>query len=117
MRDLPFTTYLAALLLVSGLLVWLYWFFSRSRIARDTIGRAQEDAARIRRDAEHDAENARKSAILDGKERAHDLLIDAERQAHERRHELTRAEAKLAEQTRALAERVAAGERIEQDLR
>jgi ribonuclease Y len=117
MRDLPFTTFLSALFFVSGLVVWLYWFLSRNRMSRDTIGRAQEDAARIRRDAEHDAENLRKSAVLDGKERAHDLLIDAERQAHERRHEVTRAEQKLAEQTRALAERVAVGERVEQDLR
>jgi ribonucrease Y len=117
MRDLPFTTFLGALLLASGLLVWLSYFFSRKRIARDTIGRAQEDAVRIRREAEQDAENLRKGAVLDGKERAHDLLIDAERQAHERRHEVTRAEQKLAEQTRALDERLAAGERLEQALR
>ena len=74
MRDLPITTFLSALFLVSGLAVWVYWFLSRNRIARDTVGRAREDAARIRRDAEHDADNARKGAILDGKERAHDLL-------------------------------------------
>ena len=95
----------------------LYWIANRRRIAAETIGRAQEQAQRIRRDAERDAEARLKEAVLAGKERAHEMLVDAERQARERRQEVSRLEQTLAEQARALADRAAAVERNEQDLR
>jgi HD superfamily phosphodiesterase len=56
------------------------WVASRKRIAADTIGRAEEQAARLVKDAERDADTGRKEALLDAKEKAHEILVEAERQ-------------------------------------
>src|SRR5262249_40800921 len=74
----------------------------RKRIAADTIGRAQEQAAQLRRDAERDAESIRTTARLEGKEQAHELMIDAERLAREKRQEVQQLEQALAHQRREL---------------
>jgi ribonucrease Y len=103
--------------LVAGGALFLYWLANRKRLAAETVGRAQEQAAQIRREADRDAEARTKEAILAGKERAHELIVEAERQARERRQEVTRLEQALAEQGRLLADRVAASERLEQELR
>jgi ribonuclease Y len=103
--------------LVAGGALFLYWLANRKRLAAETVGRAQEQAAQIRRDADRDAEARTKEAILAGKERAHELIVEAERQARERRQEVTRLEQALAEQGRLVADRVSASERLEQELR
>ena len=67
------------------------WVANRKRIAAETIGRAEENALRIARDAERDTETRRKEALLEAKEKAHELLIEAERQASQTRHDPPRA--------------------------
>ena len=67
-------------LVVAGA-VFTVWVVNRKRIAAETIGRAEEQALRIIKDAERDAETRRKETLLDAKERAHDIVTDAERQA------------------------------------
>ncbi len=57
------------------------WVANRKRIAADTVGRAEEQAQRLAKDAERDAETTKKEALLDAKEKAHDILMEAERQA------------------------------------
>jgi len=104
-----------ALLAAAGILI--YWIVSRKRLAAETLGRAEQQAAQIRRDAERDADAERKAAILAGREKAHELLVEAERQAHERRQDVTRLEQTLAEQARVLADRVSTSDRFDQDLR
>jgi ribonucrease Y len=118
MRDLWFISIVdVALGLLAGGAVLLYWVGNRKRIAAETVGRAQEQAERIRRDGERDADARLKESVLAGKERAHELLVEAERQARERRLEVSRLEQTMAEQARALADRAAVAERAEQDLR
>jgi ribonuclease Y len=117
MRDLSVAQLidLAAVAIAAG--VFFYWLAAHKRIAADLRRRADEDAARVRQDAQRDADAAIKAAVLDGKERAHQILIDADRQARERRQEVTQLEQTLAEQARRIADRAAASDRIEQELR
>jgi ribonuclease Y len=96
-------------------LVW--WVATRRRIADATIGRAQAEAERLVKQAERDTETLRKEAALAAREKAHELSTEAERQLHSRRQEIVGLEQALADKTRALADRLAATDRLEQDLR
>ena len=58
--------------------VYGYWVANRRRIAAETVGRAEEQAVRILRDAEREADTRRKEALLEAKERAHELRVEAE---------------------------------------
>jgi ribonuclease Y len=117
MRDLELRQLLdiAAIAVSAGL--FLYWVAMHTRFAAETRRRAEEDAARLRQDGQRDADATIKAAILEGKEKAHDLLMEADRQARERRQEAMQLEQTLADQGRLLADRAAAGERLERDLR
>src|SRR4051812_44168725 len=89
---------------------------NRKRIAAETIGRAEETALRISRDAERDAETRKKEALLDAKEKAHDILMEAERQARHDRQQAATLEQTLARREAGAAERQAAIERLEKEL-
>ena len=67
-------------MVVSGVM-FAVWVGSRKRIAADTIGRAEEQAQRLVREAQRDAETTKKEALLEAKEKAHDIVVEAERQA------------------------------------
>jgi ribonuclease Y len=75
--------------------VLAYWIANRKRIAAETIGRAEEQALRIIRDAERDAETRKKEAMLEAKEKAHELRTEAERVAREKAQQLSDAEQQL----------------------
>jgi len=98
-----------------GVLLW--WLASRRRIAADTVGRAKAEAERLVRSAEREAESLRKEAALSAREQAHELATEADRRARERQQEIVTLEQALADKTRALADRLAATDRLEQDLR
>jgi len=73
------------------------WYLAtRRRIAADTIGRAQQEADRLLRDARREADTLRKEALLEAKEKAHDLRLEAETQIRERRDELAILEQSIA---------------------
>ncbi|MEN3339035.1 MAG: ribonucrease [Acidobacteriota bacterium] len=111
-------TALAAILtslIAAGFILWAA--DQRRRAATHAVERAREEAERILRQAARDGDNLRKEAVLEAREKAHELTADAERQARERRQEIADLEGQLAEKTRSLAERLAATERIDQDLR
>ncbi len=94
------------------------WFVSaKKRLAEETIGRAQAEAARIHGDAEREAERLRKESALEAREKAHELAAIAEQQARERRQEIIGLEQSLADKTRALADRLATTDRMERELR
>jgi ribonucrease Y len=97
-------------------IVFAYWVANRKRLAADTIGRAEEQAQRIAKDAARDAETLKKEAVLEAKERAHALVMDAERQAHLQRQQASALEQDLARRESATTERLAAVERIEKEL-
>jgi ribonuclease Y len=114
----PIVGYLASALVaaLAAIVVFVVWVASRKRIAAETIGRAEEQALRLLKDAERDAETRKKEALLDAKERAHELLTEAERQARLERQQLESRQQVLARQEASVVERQAAIERLEQTL-
>ena len=101
--------------LVTAAAVFAVWVANRKRIAAETIGRAEERALLVIKDAERDAESRKKETLLDAKEKAHDLLTQAERQARQERQQASALEQTLARRDAALAERQNAVERLERD--
>ena len=92
------------------------WVANRKRLAAETVGRAEEQALRITKDAERDAETRKKEALLEAKERAHELLMEAERQARQERQQASTLEQALNKRDAAIAERAALIERMEKEL-
>jgi ribonucrease Y len=78
---------------------------------------ARDSAEHVRRQAERDADSIRKEAAIEAREKAHVLTAETEQQAHARRQEIAALETSLADRTRALTDRLAASDRVEQDLR
>ena len=106
----------AAVTLVVAVAVFAVWTANRKRIAAETVGRAEEQALRVVKDAERDAETRKKEALFDAKEKAHDLLIEAERQAHVVRQQATTLEQTLSKRETAVADRQSAIEKLEREL-
>jgi ribonuclease Y len=107
----------ALVLLLATIAAILWWIANHRRIAADTVGRANADAERITRQAERDADALRKEIALEAREKAHADASEAERQLRQRREEILTLEQALADKTRALADRLAAHNRLEQDVR
>jgi ribonuclease Y len=101
--------------IASGALFW--GAAARRRAAAETLVKANAESDRVLRQAERDADSLRKEAALEAREKAHEIAADAERQARERRQEIVGLEQSLADKTRALADRLAATDRLEQELR
>ena len=97
--------------------VFAIWVATRKRTAAHTIGRAQEEASRLIRDAERNAETLRKEAELAAKERAQALLQDREQQTRERRQELESIERQLDRKTQELTEHDREAKQIDVTLR
>jgi ribonuclease Y len=110
----PLVTVLAAVVAAGAVFAW--WVANRKRIAAETIGRAEEQALRIVKDAERDAEARKKESLLDAKEKAHELLMDTERQARQERQQAAALEQTLIRREASLAERQIAVERVEREL-
>jgi ribonuclease Y len=96
--------------------VFAVWLANRKRLARETVGRAEEQALRINKDAERDAEAHKKEALLEAKEKAHNVLVEAEKQARQERQRAEALDQTLAKRDAALVERQAAAERREKEL-
>jgi ribonuclease Y len=96
--------------------VFAFWIATRRRIAADTVGRAEEQAARLLKDAERDADTRRKETLLDAKEKAHEILTDAEKQARRERQHAQTLEQTLVRRESEITERHAASERAGRDL-
>ena len=101
---------------VAAAAVYAVWVANRKRIAAETVGRAEEQALRIAKDAERDAETRKKEALLEAKEKAHDILMDAEKQARQERQHAATLEHTLTRREATLTERQAAIERLEKEL-
>jgi ribonucrease Y len=115
---LPIAGYLMSvvLALVTAGAVFAVWVANRKRIAAETVGRAEEQALRILKDAERDADTRRKETLLDAKEKAHDILTEAERQARQERLQAQSLEQSLTRRDAQLTERQLSFERIEKEL-
>jgi ribonuclease Y len=115
---LPIYGYVAnfVITLVAAGIVFAVWLSNRKRIATETVGRAEEQAARLTKDAERDAEAQKKEALLEAKEKAHDIVRDAEEQARRGRQQADALEQTLHRREAALADRQSAADRTERDL-
>lgn len=98
-----------------GIFAW--WLASRRRLGEATIGHARAEAERLLKQAERDAESLLKEAALSAREKAHEISTEADALARARRQEIVDLEQALADKTRALADRLAATDRLEQELR
>jgi ribonucrease Y len=94
-----------------------WWWVSARRNLVATVDRARAEAEKITRQAEREAETLRKEAALEARERAHELATNAEATARARQQEIVSLEQSLADKTRALADRLAATDRVERELR
>ena len=97
--------------------VLFYWIASRKRLAAETVGRAEEQARTMLREAERECENRKKESLLEAKEKAHELIMEAERLAQDRRGQVARLEQVLTKKEEKLTERLAAAEVHEKELR
>ena len=102
---------------VAALGAILLWIASRRRVANEIVGRAEQHAGHMRQQAERDAESLKKEAQLEAREKSHALVADAEQKARNRQQEIAGLEQALSDRTRAFAERLAAAEKLERDLR
>jgi ribonuclease Y len=115
---LPYLGYLVNVLitLVAAAAVFAVWVANRKRIAAETVGRAEEQALRIVKDADRDAETRKKEALLEAKEKAHELLTQAEKQARGERQQAQSLEQTLIRREANLSERQGTIDRTEKDL-
>ena len=115
---LPIAGYLisVALAVVAAGAVFAAWVATRKRIAAETVGRAEEQALRIVKDAERDTDTRRKETLLDAKEKAHDILMDAERQARHERQQAQALEQSVTRREAQVNERQLSFERVEKEL-
>ena len=110
----PLVTVLVAVVAAGAVFAW--WVANRKRIAAETVGRAEEQAARIVKDAERDAETRKKESLLEAKEKAHELLMETERQVRQERQQTSALEQTLSRRESSIAERQNATERLEKEL-
>jgi len=108
---------LAVFVAVLSLAAMAWWIASRRQLADEIVARAEAQATQLQQQAQRDAEGIRKEAQLEAREKSHDILAQAERQARDRRQEIAGLEQGLADKTRALADRLSATEKLEQELR
>ena len=100
-----------------GIAIYLFWLANRKRLAAETVGRAEEQAARVAKDAERDAETKQKETLLEAKERAHEMLVEVERQIRERRQQLGAVEQTLNRRDEKLTERLSGIEHRDKEMR
>jgi ribonuclease Y len=115
---LPVYGYVAnfVITLVAAGIVFAVWLSNRKRLASETVGRAEQHAARLIKDAERDAEAQKKEALLEAKEKAHDIVRDADEQARKGRQHADAVEQTQQRREVALADRQSTVERSERDL-
>ena len=109
----------AAATLLAGIVLLIVWLAARRRAARQIVGRAQDAAARLQRDAEAQ----QKELLLAAKEESHTLRQKAEAEARQMRERTAAGERALAgrertleDRDRALAGRASAAAQRDQDL-
>jgi ribonuclease Y len=104
------------LALVTSGAIFAVWVANRKRIAAETVGRAEQQALQIVKEAEREAEAHRRETLLDAREKAHEIVADAERQARDERRRTQSLEQDLARRDVQLTEWQRSSERLEQEL-
>ena len=104
--DLVFYLVNLAVTAVAAAAVLAYWIANRKRISAETVGRAEEHASRVLRDAEREADTKKKEAILEAKEKAHEFRAQSEREAQDRQQKVSALEIALATREARLTDRL-----------
>ena len=89
---------------------------AKAGVAR-LLKQTEQTAQGLLKQAERDAEGLRKEAAIAAREKAHEIASAAEDEMRARRQEILTLEQALADKTRALADRLTATDRLEQELR
>src|SRR3954471_1579579 len=84
---------------------------------KQLLAQAELNTQALLKQAQRDAETLRKEAAIEAREKAHAIAAEAEQRLRDRREEMLALEQQLADKTRALADRLTASDRLEQDLR
>ena len=84
---------------------------------KQLLAQAELNTQTLLKQAERDADTLRKEAAIEAREKAHAIAAEADQRLRERREEVLTLEQQLADKTRALADRLTASDRLEQDLR
>ena len=105
-----------AITLVVAIGAFAFWVASRKRIAADTIGRAQEQVARLVKDAERDAEALKKEAILSAKQKPHKLIVASKQHTRQERQQAVALEQTLTKREALLNDRQAMIDRVEKEV-
>jgi ribonuclease Y len=113
---LPIYLINALVTIVTAAAVFAVWIANRKRIAAETVGRAEERALIIVKDAERDAEARKKEALLEAKEKAHEMRTAAEQEARRELQRVETLEQALMRREAGVAERQTGIERAEKDL-
>jgi ribonuclease Y len=113
---LPIYLINALVTIVTAAAVFAVWVANRKRIAAETVGRAEERALVIVKDAERDAEARKKEALLEAKEKAHEMRTAAEQEARQEMHRVQTLEQALMRRETAAIERQTAIERADKDV-
>src|ERR1035437_10329040 len=81
------------------------------------MGRAEEQARTVLRDAEREPETRKKEALLEAKEKAHQIVMETDRLAEDQRQQAARLEQVLTKKEEKLTERLAAADQHDKELR
>ncbi len=108
--------FIAATLLTTSFII-LVWIAVLKRLNIQTLGRAEEQAQRILKDAKREAETMHKEALLVAKEKTHDLLSKTEQQVRQQYQEISELEQKLNKRTQTLVEREKTAQQLDMELK
>lgn len=88
----------------------------RKKVAEAEIGSAEEEAKRIRLEAEKTAENKKREALVEAKEEIHKNRMEFDREVKDRRNEIQRQERRLQQKEEVLDRKVQSLEQKEEVL-
>ncbi len=103
--------------LVSAAVAAVAGYFVRKRTAESKISSAEEEAKRIRDEAEKHAQAAKREKIIEAKEEVHKMRKDLEQESRERRSEFQRMERRLLQKEETLDKKTSFMEKKEEELK
>ena len=108
--------YIAAGVVVSGLLFFLLGVSYRKKVAEKEISSAEDEAKRIINDAIKSAESKKREMTLEAKEEIHKSRTEFERESKERRADLQKQERRLQQKEESLDKKLENHEKKEEEL-
>ena len=101
---------------LSGIISFRLGIKYRKKSAEAAIGSAEEEAARIVKDADKEAESLKKAALVEAKDEIHKSRSEAEKEIKERRIEVSRQERRIQQKEETLDKKIDNIEKKEESL-